>query len=297
MQFSNNLLRLGTESAFEVLARAQSMVSKGRDIINLGIGQPDFKTADHIVEAGVQALRDGHHGYTSANGILPLREAVSEDFLNRHNVEISPENIIIMPGGKPTMFFSILMFGAKNSEIMYPNPGFPIYESVINYSGSKAIPITLDISNNFKIDFDQLESSITENTSLIIINFPSNPTGGVISKEEWGKWGEKKSNLRVFGNISIPGIDITSGSLGHCIGAGAGMAVSYKANQQDKKVYVVISEGELYEGSTWEALLFAKHRELNNLTIIIDINSLIILGNTSDINFKVKNFVKKKIRL
>ncbi len=105
---------------------------------------------------------------------------------------------------------------------------------------------------------------------------------GVISKEEWGKWGEKKSNLRVFGNISIPGIDITSGSLGHCIGAGAGMAVSYKANQQDKKVYVVISEGELYEGSTWEALLFAKHRELNNLTIIIDINSLIILGNTSD---------------
>ena len=110
MQFSNNLLRLGTESAFEVLARAQSMVSEGRDIINLGIGQPDFKTADHIVEAGVQALRDGHHGYTSANGILPLREAVSEDFLNRHNVEISPENIIIMPGGKPTMFFSILMF-------------------------------------------------------------------------------------------------------------------------------------------------------------------------------------------
>ena len=133
MEYSDNLLRLGTESAFEVLARAQSMVSNGRDIINLGIGQPDFKTADHIVEAGVKALRDGHHGYTPANGILPLREAVSEDFLIRHNVNISPENIIIMPGGKPTMFFCILMFGAHNKEIMYPNPGFPIYESLINY--------------------------------------------------------------------------------------------------------------------------------------------------------------------
>tara|TARA_A100001011_G_scaffold398919_1_gene505192 strand:- start:8399 stop:9202 length:804 start_codon:yes stop_codon:yes gene_type:complete len=105
---------------------------------------------------------------------------------------------------------------------------------------------------------------------------------GIISSKEWNKWGKKKSQLRVFGNISIPGVDITSGSLGHCIGAGAGMAVSYKNNNQDNKVYVVISEGELYEGSTWEALLFAKHRELDNLTIIIDINSLIILGSTSE---------------
>ena len=184
MQFSNNLFRLGTESAFEVLARAQSMISKGRDIINLGIGQPDFKTADHIVEAGVQALRDGHHGYTSANGILPLREAVSEDFLNRHNVEISPENIIIMPGGKPTMFFSILMFGAKNSEIMYPNPGFPIYESLINYTGAKPIPITLKEELNFSFKADEVLEKINDKTSLIIINSPGNPTGGVIPKHE-----------------------------------------------------------------------------------------------------------------
>ena len=105
---------------------------------------------------------------------------------------------------------------------------------------------------------------------------------GIISEKEWKKWGKTKSQLRVFGNLSIPGIDITSGSLGHCVGAGSGMAVSYKNTGQDKKVYVVISEGELYEGSTWEGLLFAKHRELNNLTVIIDINSLIILGNTSE---------------
>ena len=105
---------------------------------------------------------------------------------------------------------------------------------------------------------------------------------GIISKKEWDSWGVRKSKLRIFGNTSIPGINITSGSLGHCIGAGAGMAISYKKNNQDNKVYVVISEGELYEGSTWEALLLAKHRNLNNLTIIIDVNSLIILGNTSD---------------
>ena len=184
MEFSTNLLRLGTESAFEVLARAQSMILKGRDIINLGIGQPDFKTADHIVEAGVKALRDGHHGYTPANGILPLREAVSEDFLKRHNVNVSPENIIIMPGGKPTMFFSILMFGTKNSEVMYPNPGFPIYESLIKYTGAKPIPIKLREELNFSFKADEVLEKINDKTTLIIINSPGNPTGGVIPKEE-----------------------------------------------------------------------------------------------------------------
>ena len=184
MEFSNNLLRLGTESAFEVLARAQSMIMEGRDVINLGIGQPDFKTADHIVEAGVKALRDGHHGYTPANGILPLREAVSEDFLNRHNVKVSPENIIIMPGGKPTMFFSILMFGTKNSEIMYPNPGFPIYESLIKYTGAKPIPIKLREELNFSFKADEVLEKINDKTTLIIINSPGNPTGCVIPREE-----------------------------------------------------------------------------------------------------------------
>ena len=172
MEYSENLLRLGTESAFEVLARAQSLVTKGKDIINLGIGQPDFKTADHIVEAGVKALRDGHHGYTPANGILPLREAVSEDFLIRHNVNISPENIIIMPGGKPTMFFCILMFGAHNKEIMYPNPGFPIYESLINYTGAKPVPIKLKEELNFSFKADEVLERINDQTSLIIINSP-----------------------------------------------------------------------------------------------------------------------------
>ena len=184
MEHSNNLFRLGTESAFEVLARAQDLSLKGKNIINLGIGQPDFKTADHIVEAAIKALRDGHHGYTPANGILTLREAVSEDLLLRHQAEVSPENIIIMPGGKPTMFYSILMFGGPNTEIMYPNPGFPIYESLINYSGSKAVPIKLEENLNFSFKAENVLHQISDKTRLIIINSPGNPTGGVIPKEE-----------------------------------------------------------------------------------------------------------------
>ena len=207
MEYSENLLRLGTESAFEVLARAQSLVTKGKDIINLGIGQPDFKTADHIVEAGVKALRDGHHGYTPANGILPLREAVSEDFLIRHNVNISPENIIIMPGGKPTMFFCILMFGAHNKEIMYPNPGFPIYESLINYTGAKPVPIKLKEELNFSFKADEVLERINDQTSLIIINSPGNPTGGVIPRKEIEKL---VIGLEAYPNVTILSDEIYS---------------------------------------------------------------------------------------
>src|SRR5215471_8462028 len=128
--------RLGTESAFEVLARAKALEAKGRDIINLGIGQPDFKTPSNIVEAAIRALRDGHHGYTPANGIPELRQAVAADLDKRHGVSVDPAHVLVVPGGKVTMFFAIMMFGEAGGEIMYPNPGFPIYESVINFSGA-----------------------------------------------------------------------------------------------------------------------------------------------------------------
>src|SRR5215475_13373119 len=134
--------RLGTESAFEVLARAKALEAQGRSII-LGIGQPDFRTPDHIVEAAVKALRDGHHGYTPANGILPLREAVAEDLLRRHSVKVAPDEVMIMPGGKPTMFMSILMFGEPGVDILYPDPGFPIYRSMIEYTGARPVPVPI----------------------------------------------------------------------------------------------------------------------------------------------------------
>lgn len=176
--------RLGTETAFEVLARAAQLEAEGRDIINLGIGQPDFKTPEHVVEAAIKALRDGHHGYTPAQGILPLREAVSRDLNTRHGVDVSPNNVVIMPGGKPTMFFAIMMFGGAGTEIMYPDPGFPIYRSMIEYVGSKPVPIALREENGFAFSADEVIAQITPATRLIIINTPGNPTGGAVPREE-----------------------------------------------------------------------------------------------------------------
>ncbi len=176
--------QLGTESAFEVLARAQALQREGRSIINLGIGQPDFATPAHIVEAGRKALADGHHGYTPANGILPLREAVVADLHRRHGVAISPDRVLIVPGGKVTMFFAISMFGEPGAEILYPNPGFPIYESVIRYSGATPVPIRLHESKGFSFDADEVLGLITPRTRLIILNSPANPTGGVVPKHE-----------------------------------------------------------------------------------------------------------------
>ena len=185
--FADSLSRLGTESAFVVLARAQQLASQGRNIINLGIGQPDFKTPAHIVEAGIKALRDGHHGYTPANGIAPLREAVAADLHRRHGVEVNPDNVVIVPGGKPTMYFAIMMFGQPGVEIMYPNPGFPIYESVIKYSGAEPVPFALKEEDGFAFSADKLLAQITPRTRLIIINSPANPTGGVTPKSEIDK--------------------------------------------------------------------------------------------------------------
>jgi len=184
---TDKLERLGTETAFEVLARAAELERSGKSIINLGIGQPDFKTPDHIVEAAIQALRDGHHGYTPAPGILDLREAVAEDIARRRNCEVNPDHILVMPGGKPTMFFAILMFGDPGREILYPDPGFPIYRSMIEFTGATAVPIPLLEENDFSIDADGVLESITDNTSLVILNSPANPTGGAVAREETEK--------------------------------------------------------------------------------------------------------------
>ncbi|WP_340110513.1 pyridoxal phosphate-dependent aminotransferase [Pikeienuella sp. HZG-20] len=187
MILADSIARLQTESAFEVLARAAELERRGRSIINLGIGQPDFKTPEHVVEAAVKALRDGHHGYTPANGILPLREAVAADVAARRGVEINPDNIVIMPGGKPTMFFAVLLFGQPGAEIMYPDPGFPIYRSMIEYTGAKAVPIVLREENGFAFSAEEVLAGITDRTRLIIVNSPGNPTGGATPRAEMEK--------------------------------------------------------------------------------------------------------------
>ena len=187
LQTAPSLARLGTESAFEVLARAQKLAAEGRDVINLGIGQPDFPTPDHIVEAAVKALRDGAHGYTPANGVPPLREAVAADLHRRHGAEVDPDHVVVVPGGKPTMFFAVLMFGEPGAEIMHPNPGFPIYESVIDFTGATPVPIELREASGFAFDADSVLAKVTERTRLIILNSPANPTGGVTPKAEIDK--------------------------------------------------------------------------------------------------------------
>jgi aspartate/methionine/tyrosine aminotransferase len=179
--------RIGEENAFAVLARANALVAQGRDIINLGIGQPDFRTPDFIVEAAVKALRDGHHGYTPANGIPPLREAVAADLARRFKVEVSPDSVMIMPGGKPTMFMSILMFGESGAEILYPDPGFPIYRSMIEFTGAKPVPVPVREENGFAFSAEETLKLITPRTRLLIVNSPANPTGGVTPRSEVDK--------------------------------------------------------------------------------------------------------------
>ena len=176
--------RLGEENAFAVLARATALAQQGRDIINLGIGQPDFKTPQHIVEAAVKALRDGQHGYTPADGLLACREAVVRRTLTTTGVEVSPDDVMIMPGGKPTMFACILLFGQPGVEILYPDPGFPIYRSMIEFTGATPVPVPMREENGFAFSADETLDLITPRTRLLILNSPANPTGGVTPRAQ-----------------------------------------------------------------------------------------------------------------
>jgi len=178
------LSRIGDENAFSVLARANELAAGGMDVINLGIGQPDFPTPDHIVEAAVKALRDGAHGYTDARGIVDLREGVARDIDRRLGETVSPDNVLIVPGGKVTMYLAIMMFGRPGVEIMYPDPGFPIYRSMIEFTGATPIPIPIREENGFGFSAEETLNLITDKTALMIINSPANPCGGVTPKSE-----------------------------------------------------------------------------------------------------------------
>ena len=184
LQLAAHMDRLGTETAFEVLARANALAAQGHDIINLGIGQPDFRTPDHIVEAGRRALAEGHHGYTPAAGIPELREAVATELEGRYDVRLPAGNVLIVPGGKVTVFFAVLIFGEPGVEILYPNPGFPIYESAIAFSGATPVPIPLYEESGFCFDPDEVLARITPATRLLILNSPANPTGGAVLREQ-----------------------------------------------------------------------------------------------------------------
>ena len=184
MKLAKNLERLGTEAAFTVLAEAKKLEAKGNKMIYLGLGQPDFKTPKHIVDAAKKALDDGHHGYVLSNGILECREAVTRKIKKLYNKEVDPERVLIVPGGKPTMYYAIACFGEPGAEIIHPTPAFPIYESMINYTGSTAVPYDLTEDKDLKFNAEKILSLITDKTRLLILINPNNPTGSFVEKSE-----------------------------------------------------------------------------------------------------------------
>jgi aspartate aminotransferase len=178
---AQRMKRLGTETAFEVLARAKAMEAKGREVIHLEIGEPDFDTPRNIIDAAVKALNSGFTHYGPSAGLVDARKVFSEHITKDRGVEVKPENIVITPGAKPILFFSILALCDEGDEVIYPNPGFPIYESVINFVGAKPVPIPLREEKAFSFDLEEMKELVNEKTKLIIINTPQNPTGGVLT--------------------------------------------------------------------------------------------------------------------
>ena len=183
MKLAKAMSRLGTETAFEVLARARALEAQGREVVHLEIGEPDFDTPQHIIEAACQALHSGYTHYTPSAGIPQLRQAIAEEMSRTRGVPWDMDNVVVTPGGKPIMFYVILALAEPGDEVIYPNPGFPIYESMINFTGAKAVPIPLREEYGFAFDVDEFKKLVTDKTKLIIINSPHNPTGGILPKE------------------------------------------------------------------------------------------------------------------
>jgi aspartate aminotransferase len=183
-RLADRMSRLGTESAFEVLARARAMEAAGHKIIHLEIGEPDFPTAPHIVEAAVEALRAGHTHYVPAPGIPPLREAVAAFLERTGRMQTTPDRVVVTPGAKPIMFFTILALANEGDEVLYPDPGFPMYESITSFVGAKPVPVPLRERNGFRIDVGELETLVTERSKLLIINSPHNPCGSALTRQD-----------------------------------------------------------------------------------------------------------------
>lgn len=184
MKFAHRMAELGTETAFEVLARAKALEAQGKEIIHLEIGEPDFTTPAYIIEAARKALAEGYTHYTPAPGIPELRAAIASDATTRRGVSFAPEDVVVTPGGKPIMFFSILALCEEGDEVIYPNPGFPIYESMIQFVGAHPVAAQIEERRGFSLDVDKLCASVNERTRLIVLNSPHNPTGGVLSRND-----------------------------------------------------------------------------------------------------------------
>ncbi|MCJ7458951.1 MAG: pyridoxal phosphate-dependent aminotransferase [candidate division Zixibacteria bacterium] len=184
MKLAQRMSHLGTETAFEVLARAKQLEKEGKEIVHLEIGEPDFNTPQNITDAAIEALKEGYTHYGPSAGLPELREVIARYVADTRKILVDPDEVVVTPGGKPIMFFSILALVDEGDEVIYPNPGFPIYESVIEFLGAKPVPIQLREENDFRLDIDELKKQVTPKTKLIIINSPQNPTGGILTLED-----------------------------------------------------------------------------------------------------------------
>jgi aspartate/methionine/tyrosine aminotransferase len=184
MQFADRMSRLGTESAFEVLVKARALEAQGRDVVHLEIGEPDFDTPPHIIEAAKKALDQGFTHYGPSAGLPELREAIAKSVAQTRGIEVKPAQVVVTPGAKPIMFYAVLALAQAGDEVIYPNPGFPIYESVIRFVGATPVPIPLREERDFSLDVEELKSLVTNRTRLMILNSPQNPTGGILPPED-----------------------------------------------------------------------------------------------------------------
>jgi len=200
MKVAKSVNRLGTEAVYNIFAKTKNLKKQGKEIIDLSLGQSDFKSPQHAVDAAIKALKEGHHGYTLPNGIIECRESVSRKIKSLYRADIDPERIVIMPGGKPTMHYAISFFGEPGVEIIYPDPGFPIYQSMINFTGAKAVPYNMIENKDFLIDPDKILSLINDKTRLLILNNPHNPTGGFSEKKIIDKLA---NGLKKYSNLAI----------------------------------------------------------------------------------------------
>jgi aspartate aminotransferase len=224
MKLAKRMSRLGTETAFEVLAKAKALEAQGKDIIHLEIGEPDFDTPENIRQAAIEAIGSGWTHYTPASGIPRLKKAIASYIEKTRGISVDPNEVVAVPGGKPIIFFSILALIDEGDEVIYPNPGFPIYESVINFVGAKPVPIPLKEEKDFRLDTEELAGLITPKTKLIIINSPQNPTGGVLTEDDLAKIAElaKKHDLMLLSDEIYSEI-LYDGELHHSITRVAGM--------------------------------------------------------------------------
>src|SRR5215475_749411 len=181
LRLAKRMSRLGTETAFEVLVRARALEAQGKHIVHLEIGEPDFDTPANVVQAGVQALQQGFTHYGPSAGLPELRQAIADDVAKSRGIKVNADEVVVVPGGKPIIFFTMLALVEEGDEVIYPNPGFPIYESMINFLGAKAVPIPLREERDFRLDVNELKDLITDRTKLVILNSPHNPTGGVMT--------------------------------------------------------------------------------------------------------------------